>query len=168
MQAGMNDYLTKPFGKDELRDKLIENGLAPANAAPESTEDTAEDDADIVNYAFSKELPVWNKAELAARLGEDEQMLCLLMNRFFEELVVLTADLHLAANAKVADDVRKAAHSIKGAARSVSAYTLAEKAFELENLAKDNVSSLFPRFVQQLDDEIEKLKEETKCLELSA
>ena len=165
MQAGMNDYLTKPFGKDELRDKLIENGLAPVNAAPE---DAAEDGADMTNHAISKDLLVWDKTELAARLGEDEQMICLLMNRFFEELEVLTADLHLAANAKVADDVRKAAHSIKGAARSVSAYTVAEKALELENVAKDNVSSLFPRFVQELDDEIEKLKEETKCLELSA
>ena len=118
---------------------------------------------------LADEAPViWNKQELTERLGDDPQMICLLMQRFFEDLNLLMADLRIAVSFKEHDDVKKAAHSLKGAARSVSAYALGEKAFELELIAKDHVASLYEPTSNDIELEIERLKESTDCLVKSA
>ena len=113
-------------------------------------------------------MAIWNKDELALRLGDDPQMICLLMQRFYEDLAIMMADLHIAVSSKEHADVAKAAHSIKGAARSVSAYALDNKALELELIAKDHVTSLYEPTTKDIEREIERLKESSDCLEESA
>ncbi len=95
-------------------------------------------------------------------------MICLLMQRFFEDLNLMMADLRIAVSFKEHNDVKKAAHTLKGAARSVSAYALAQKAFELEQIAKDHVASLYEPTSNDIELEIDRLKESTKCIEESA
>lgn len=57
---------------------------------------------------LADEAPViWNKQELTERLGDDPQMICLLMQRFFEDLNLLMADLRIAVSYKEHADVKK-------------------------------------------------------------
>ena len=147
IQAGMDDYLTKPFDKEGLRDTLLRNGLMPLTDAQDEPKPSQTGDEKIVADAkddLADEAPViWNKQELTERLGNDPQMIYLLMQRFFEDLNLLMADLRIAVSFKEHADVKKAAHSLKGAARSVSAYALGQKAFELEiERLKESTDSL--------------------------
>ena len=173
IEAGMNDYLTKPFDKADLRDVLLRNGITPLdNALTASTQTVKDDDAghetaeaDLIS---KDEVTIWDKDELAQRLGDDPQMVCMLMQQFFEDLAIMMTDLHIAVSFKEHADVTKAAHSIKGAARSVSAYALGNKALELELIAKDHVTSLYEPTTNDIEREIERLKESSDCLEESA
>ena len=172
IEAGMDDYLTKPFDKEGLRDALLRNGLiSPSDTLDESEPSLTADEkiaADAKGDLTDEAPVIWDKQELAERLGDDPKMICLLMQRFFEDLNLLMADLRIAVSFKEHADVKKAAHSLKGAARSVSAHALAQKAFELELIAKDHVASLYEPTSNDIELEIERLKESTKCIEESA
>ena len=173
IEVGMNDYLTKPFDKADLRDALLRNGIRPLdNALTASTQTDKDNDAGHVtaesDLISKDEVAIWDKDELAQRLGDDPQMVCMLMQRFYEDLAIMMADLHIAVSFKEHADVAKAAHSIKGAARSVSAHALGNKALELELIAKDHVTSLYQPTTNDIEREIERLKESSDCLEESA
>ena len=130
LDAGMNDYITKPVAVRALVDVLNRwlpetNGSpqpAPApTAAGTSTREAAEPD-----------LPVFDRPGMLERLMNDEALAAIILDRFRESAPRQVAAVRTALAAGDADGIRRAAHSLKGAAANVGGERVRRAAFELE------------------------------------
>ena len=143
IQVGMNDVLVKPFKKKDLAEKLgfwadkVSEAETPVIAtAPETGKGTAGGggilDFDVLLDTF---------------LGRRDKVLELL-GRFSAKTRSQLADMEAAAAAGDARTLREVAHSIKGAAWSLSAKSLGDAAMGIESAAADgdaaSASALLP------------------------
>ena len=160
MEAGMDDYLTKPIRAHELDEILgkyiihkAKENVTPPPAAHESSGSEAE---------------VVNANELLERIGNDRD--------FLAELVAVFREDHLSQLAQIAeglarndpDEVKRGAHSLKGALSNLSAPAATALAAQLEqdgmsgNLSQSE--STFAAFKTELNrvlDALSSLSQET-------
>jgi CheY-like chemotaxis protein len=115
LAAGMDEYLSKPIDPARLF-SFVESSEAeqPASARPDRT--------------------VIARQELLTRVGGDEALLREVVQLFLSDCPVRLAAIRKAVEAKNADLLRTEAHTLKGAAASVSATGLAEAAAVLERI----------------------------------
>ena len=154
LEAGMNDYISKPVTPDVLADvldrrlgewkgrhALPERGVSPgvlpdAKGAFEGTNNAP--DADTL---------IWDKNVLRERLLGDEEMVCDIVNGFLEDIPCRMKALEEAVRACDCVAVSERAHAIKGAAASIQAEALRAASFEVEKAGKsedvDSMPSLF-------------------------
>jgi CheY-like chemotaxis protein len=128
LEAGMNDYVSKPISSIVLSDKL-ERWLMP-RAEGIKTEETRQPEPPKI------EASVFDYPALLERLMDDKDLVRIIMNAFLsdipQQIKVLKGFLE--------DDnmvgVERQAHTIKGAAANVEGISLRELAFEMEKAGK--------------------------------
>jgi CheY-like chemotaxis protein/HPt (histidine-containing phosphotransfer) domain-containing protein len=136
LNAGMDDYLSRPIHADELASAL---GRAIPPRAVQEMRDT-----DVLDDSALEHLDV---------ATGDPAFVADLVDTFLREAPVLVAGLKTARQSGDAEEGRRAAHTLKSNARTFGAAGLANLRQELENTAKRQVMSEAAGLVTNIDDE---------------
>jgi CheY-like chemotaxis protein len=122
LAAGADDYVSKPVRREELEaamarvlERPVESALAERPADPE--------------------VPLFNPAAALERLGGDRTFLQELVRLFLQDLSKQEREIAAALAAHDATRLRRAAHSLKGAATYIGALQVQQLAYQLEQAA---------------------------------
>ena len=130
LEAGMDDYLTKPLDISRLQDVLDRfMGRADGEAAPPTGPSTA---AAAVASNDDKAI----RARLTDVAGDDEAFIIELVNAFLSGGEETVHELRAAVELSDAAAIARAAHKLKGAAANLHVNVLATLAFDLETRVK--------------------------------
>ena len=121
LEAGMDDYLSKPVRLHKLRAKLLQV-LGEGGGAQ----------SDKLMNADPNSLVDWDDA--LDGTGGDRELLVAVIDAFLEELASLMPLLRKSVRVRDAEEVKRTAHSLKGSLLSVGAKGPAAAAHELERL----------------------------------
>jgi len=131
-RAGMDDFIAKPVEPDILAGMLHTHlSKTPSQSAGDLAQS-----ADVLESENEDALvPVFDRRTLGERFGNDQELIQVVLESFFQEIPELIENLEMAVKEKDTDTVRTVTHSIKGSAANVNAEQLKEAAFELEAAA---------------------------------
>jgi PAS domain S-box-containing protein len=149
LQAGMNDYITKPISSQQLF-KVISKWLPGEPAAPEAGTSIQRNEP---------EPKVFDRAAVLARLMGDEELVQMLMESFLEDTPGLIEALRQSLAAGDASGAEHYAHSIKGASANLAADKLRRVAFEMEEALKNGRLDAARDRMTELESQFERLKE---------
>jgi len=138
LDAGMNDYLTKPVKSDQLEKMLYKFGQTPIIAVetvlvnppahyPQQAAQVGED----VSVA------VFAQPELLERLGGREEMIPRFVGLFCKGALPEMEGLASALAMNDTDGVRQHAHAVKGSAANIAALRMNRTAAQIEQAAKE-------------------------------
>lgn len=149
LEAGMNDYVTKPVNFPEL-DRTIQNLL---NAG-----DTADTTVSQVQVTDQKQtVMTWNPASALDRLGGDHEMFREICDLFITDLKNKVMAMRTAIENKELARISLLAHSLKGSAGTVGADECRLLAECLENAANGRQETEVHRLIEDLADNLEQL-----------
>jgi HPt (histidine-containing phosphotransfer) domain-containing protein len=123
LEAGMDDYLTKPLESRRL--------CAVVEALAECRPPAAAADSPL-------EEPLALPAQVLARVGGDRQLLAEISRLFVDDAPMHLARIRQAIDSRDADALRRAAHTLKGAAATFEAESLVAAARALEDIGRDH------------------------------
>jgi PAS domain S-box-containing protein len=119
LAAGMDDYISKPIRESELLQVL--EGLAPAVEEPDPTPPAA---------AIDQE-------GLLARFGHNSDLIKVVASLFLEEYPALFSRIKAAIQNRDSEDLRSAAHALKGALLNIDALPAVEAVRKLEQMGQE-------------------------------
>jgi CheY-like chemotaxis protein/HPt (histidine-containing phosphotransfer) domain-containing protein len=125
MEAGMDDYVSKPIRAHELAEAL--GRVVPAARGADGTGHSRDP---------APEEEVLNRAELLDRCEGDRELLKAVVEVFLETSPALVADLRRAVEAGDALSVQRTAHALKGAASNFGARSAVAAALRLETMGR--------------------------------
>jgi PAS domain S-box-containing protein len=139
LEAGMNDYVTKPVSPQALADALAtwlprEDAALPASAAAQriaAAPETAEAGA-----RPEPETPVFDRSAMLARLMDDEDLARAVAVGFLEDMPRQIETLRSYLEAGDAEGVARQTHTIKGASANVGGESVRAEALEMEKAAR--------------------------------
>lgn len=173
LEAGMDDYLSKPFTKVQLQ-ALIEKWMPQQGRALEKVSETAVETLAGVSSSVGQEIvrnirggvvalerrkenlldeaALDNLRQITAANGEN--LLCKAISLFLESAPESMQALYGAIAAQDADALKRLAHSFKSACANLGATSLAGRAASLEAIGKqghcDGADGLFKAMTQEL------------------
>lgn len=130
LAVGMNGFVTKPFRAEELYE--VVEGVA-AQALGELCIDRASGSVQTVDPEVCLD---WQGA--LRNLEGDEDFLLELSEMFLVQCPELLTAVEEAVSQEVGDDLRRAAHSLKGSSQVIGGKATAAAALRLENLGRDD------------------------------
>jgi PAS domain S-box-containing protein len=156
--AGMDEFIPKPMKTEDLTAALMRAGSAlgifaenisresrPQETPPEEVKGEKMDDVPINNDALDK---------LRALVeGEDEDALYRLIIEHIQNVGTLLSTIHGAISAKNADEVRRAAHSLRSSTAMFGAMGASALAADLEVAARDLDWAGMPQRARAVDHE---------------
>ena len=141
LRAGMDDYVSKPVRPEELFEALARLGTSAA-AQSESPP------------AMSGLL---TRGELLAHCGGDDSLMRNLVQLLFDTSPTLLAELRRALDMGNAPEVRRLAHSIKGAIGNFGEPAAYHVAYRVEQLGRDGKLAEAPAAVEELEKALREL-----------
>jgi len=152
LAVGMNDYLAKPIHPKQLA-KMIEQWVPSGTKTSMSiSEEPAHGPAD--------DSIVWDKADLWARYGEDEELVNEILNACLEDLPGRIEELRQAIANGEAENAHRLAHMIKGSGATISSPLLTNAAKHLEELLEGKDVSQANLRLPELEQALARLKQE--------
>jgi GAF domain-containing protein/CheY-like chemotaxis protein len=145
LAAGMNDYVAKPIRPQEL--------VAAIMRAPSRTHDVGEAGAAESRPAVDASV----LARLAESMGGDDAFVAELIEQFVTESPTLVTAARKGLEAGDADEVRRAAHTLKSNAATFGANELADRSSRLEAAAKTGTLDDGLARIEAIDDELERV-----------
>jgi CheY-like chemotaxis protein/HPt (histidine-containing phosphotransfer) domain-containing protein len=136
LQAGMNDYISKPVQVPELRAAIERWGYAFQAATPERSSGPASASASALTPALA---PIdWEafRVMYPENTNGDLAVIREIAALFVDELPKLRAKIHEAVAREDSATLRRAAHSLKGSSAAINAKPLATLCAELEKLGR--------------------------------
>jgi len=155
LQAGMDDYLSKPIHRPELLAMLARRG---ANRAAGRSERPSERDSEAKNTCETAANEVLDRAELLSRLEGDEQLLRELIDAFLDESGPLMQQVSDAVTSQDAAGLERTAHKLKGTVSIFGSRTATQAAQGLETMGRE-------RDLRQGEEGWARLKEQMEALE---
>ena len=128
LEAGMDDYLTKPLDISRLQD-VLDRFMGRADGEP-VTAATSND------AAATRSPDQAIRARLVDVSGDDEEFMIELVNAFLSGGADTVQELRAAVELGNAEAIGRAAHKLKGAAANLHVNNLATLSFDLETRAK--------------------------------
>ena len=108
------------------------------------------------------EKAVFDREGLLERLGGDTELLIELLEIFVEESREMLVSARSAVTDGDAHRIERAAHSMKGALLNIAADAAADKAFQLEQAGRAGELELCPSLLEELEEELQLLRQELK------
>jgi len=137
LSAGMDDYLSKPFKRNQLREVL--GRWLPGRKTSE-TEGLNIDPVSAKYPCSQTQLPALDMDDALKRLGGDEQLLASLFSRFLQQFQNSASSVSEDFRCGNIEKAIHGVHSLKGAAGNLSAAATSEAAGKLESeLCKGNL-----------------------------
>ncbi len=157
LDAGMDDYLAKPINMEKLAE-IMQHWTNQKLNAVQATHP--------VEQASEISAEVFDVADLMTRIADDLELGRELVQAFLDEIPDQIEQLRQAIEKSNVETVRRAAHSIKGAAANVSGKSLQAIAWEMEQLGKagraKEIASLMPELEQRFDTLLQAMKQYLK------
>jgi len=150
LEAGMNDYLSKPINVAELRAALEKwlPRIEAVSAAPQVEEgkthsESGKDDPqkDAIPEPGDKgvdEISVFNEIELLERLMGDQELVNIVVTTFQEDMPRQINALKQSLASGDLTSAHRQAHTIKGASANLGAGNLRQAASEMEKLGSSS------------------------------
>jgi len=148
LEAGMDDYLSKPVMPQDLSD-MLEKWIAKQDSSQQK-EATVSDIKPVQD--------IFDKDDLLDRFMGDEDFANEIMHNFIEEVPRQVTALKEAMNNGDTSMVSHHAHTLKGAASSVSALALKEIASRIETAVETGDLAKAGSLIQNVDEQLEILK----------
>jgi len=158
LEAGMNDYLSKPIQKDMflsamkrwMRSSNKEKAVYPPDKThPVEKESTVQPDC-----------LVFNADEAIARYDGDREVLKMIIEDFIEDTPRTIDKIASAADSGQNAEAGRLAHALKGGASYIGAERIREAAFVIETAGKDNSLEPFSPLISDLKNEYVLFKKE--------
>jgi signal transduction histidine kinase/CheY-like chemotaxis protein/HPt (histidine-containing phosphotransfer) domain-containing protein len=156
LDAGMDDYLTKPIKSD-----LLLQALSRISNKPASTDEavTATVAVQPSSEGLDKALLAFDQNELLERLGGRTELIPRFVGLFCKGVAAQLEGLAAALEDENPDGVRKHAHAIKGSSANIAAQRMYEAASMVEKTAKEGdlstaalgISALQREYLQFVD-----------------
>ncbi|HEY2014196.1 MAG TPA: PAS domain S-box protein, partial [Bryobacteraceae bacterium] len=149
LQAGMDDYISKPIEPEELARALakwLRGTQASTNAAHPEAPPAAQEDA------------VLDESGLMSRLMGDKPLARKLLREFLEHVPTQISNLRQYIEEGDAVAARREAHSLKGAAASVSAAAFRTVASQAEETAKAGRLEAALALLPHMEDQLRRLQ----------
>jgi two-component system, sensor histidine kinase and response regulator len=141
LDAGMNDYLTKPINPDTLTATL--QRWMPAQAADPRERAEAAAQPTTLAEELPAQLPPFDIQAALARTNGKPKLLRKMLREFHQQYTHAAIDLRAQLNAGQVEEAHRLAHSLKGVAATLEARELAEAAAALgQALREDRVEGL--------------------------
>ena len=134
LQAGMDDYLSKPLKLDRIRSKL-EKWLP---AVEKYEDEQTVDGIPVVNVAQHGVSGPIDEERIEELRDSVAGAFNKMVEAYVEDLPKLVTSLEDAVNSKDAEQVQHYAHSIKGSSKNFGAVELANVSKEIEDMGKAN------------------------------
>jgi two-component system sensor histidine kinase/response regulator len=168
LQAGMDDYLTKPVEVQELL--MAVNRLASSKSdrhdsvrpnqsldSPMSDGQAAPRDRCASSKGLADGMPPVDMKTLLTRVENDWDLLHEMMALFLETAPPLLAEIEAGVARRDCHTVERTAHALKGAMQSISAVPAAQAALKLEDLARMGTTEDAGKSLSALKLEFERL-----------
>ncbi len=134
LEAGMNDYITKPIKRTEVREMIEKWTTAPPKEVKNEEIMMTENHASQSEGAAS--LAAINIEQALSQLDGDRELLYEVIEIFVETLPELMEELQQAVTTSDATKLQGAAHSLKGAASNICAEPVRAVAQQLEEMGQ--------------------------------
>jgi PAS domain S-box-containing protein len=154
LEAGMNDYVSKPMSPQALLEAL--NAWLPSDT-PETRPDGPANEV-LVSESMP-EVPIFERAGLVARLMDDEALADRILARFLESTPKQIESLRKSLDSGDAVAAKRTAHAIKGAAADLGAERLRLVAHRIEEAAHAGDLQTAVGHVGELQFQFERLRE---------
>ena len=161
LESGMDAFLTKPIETDKLKallDKYMKKDMKTKEDI-DKIETTTTLEPEYSKKSLPKKMAGINFEAGINRLLGDEELFLELLNDFSNHYACVFQDLRTALEENNIDSVLKIAHTLKGAAGNLSAYTIHETALKLENEVLLNNFEKNEELLKTLEDAFTTLKE---------
>jgi len=165
LEAGMNDYISKPVKVEHLQDALRRWGevvcrktTTVSSPAPEIVSSPA---GDRVNLEVLRQMRETFKSQGGAELVAE------LIKMFFEDTPPMLAKMREGIAQGNIDEIKFVAHSLKGNSRTMGANFLGELAAELELKAKNGSLDGAEKDVEELEREFNLVRQELHQLTIN-
>jgi len=164
IQAGMNDFTTKPIIPEELIEKIqkwtqMEPEPAPVQEALPGAPDMPGSD-----------LPILNLEKALNRAMDDRDFLAILMQEFYGSLKVQLESMRSACQHQDTVEVQKMAHKLRGASASLNAERITAAARQIEltcqrQMESDGTAAAVAPLIQILEKEIHAFKNHAQTID---
>jgi HPt (histidine-containing phosphotransfer) domain-containing protein len=154
LEAGMDDFLAKPFSLGRLRKKVIEWLLPGIDSAPPDAEEP-KSEPDAMPLAAGEVVVDLSRLEELALEAGTPQIVEELSHIFLDDVAKRVVALGLAAQARDQRAYLNVIHTIKGASGNFGAVRMARMAEASERQAKHGDLSQVDAAVAELDRELE-------------
>lgn len=131
LEAGMNDYLSKPLNVGELF-KIIEK-----YSDGDSPDAAVEQPINSLDVMLQKSMDLFDLEKALPRFGDDLPTFFELLGEFLEHIKTSITEMEKAIQNNDAKKIHFLSHSIKGASSNFEAKTISAPAMKLENLTAD-------------------------------
>ncbi|MBN2809333.1 MAG: response regulator [Deltaproteobacteria bacterium] len=173
LAAGMNDFLTKPVRLEELN-QVLTNAVNNLKKSADRDENDADDEEDFTaggdeneSDDFSQEgenrsardTKLFDRSTFLEKLDEDIELYNELLNDFLLSCRSYIQEIEQGVKVEDFEQIRVAAHSIKGSAGSIEASRLQSVAANLESAARQKDRALVHGHRDNLEMEFEILSE---------
>jgi len=155
LNAGMDEYLSKPFRYEQLFDIFEKLFPAKQHPAPQKSPNN--------QHAGSSNPEVIHRKELEDRMEGDWELLSEIGEIFFESHQEMLNDLEKAIQSGNAQEIEREAHGLKGVLGNFSAKKAYQTAYRLEKLGREGkikeAAQLYEQLKQEVGEVVKRLKE---------
>lgn len=173
LDAGMNDYIAKPFDPSELAGKLrrwLDKSLWPKRQRQTKPQPQPHDIQAEPQTTDSDQLPIWDKAGAYKIVRNKPERLAKLINLFLEDMPTRFTELQQLIDTGNTTPVADMAHTIRGVVGNLRGQRLHHIMGDMEQAAKNNAMDTlkqhwpmawdeYQQLTQQLSEELEKLQQ---------
>ena len=145
LDVGMDEYISKPIDArrlGEVMEKVLGAGLTTVPAQPPTQE----------------KKNMFDREALLERVAGDEELMSELVQIFLEDCPNMMQAIRDALDAGAANELREAAHSLKGCAANLAAESVRQVAFALEQIGRDGRMGDAPDAWEKLQREMSLLR----------
>jgi two-component system, sensor histidine kinase and response regulator len=155
LEAGMDDYLTKPISPDEVFETIEKWTRRPKTFEEVLLQEVIDMSDQPTPLDIHKALPLF---------GGDKEFFLEMFAEFAERILIIYQEMQSSLEKSDRDDFGRMAHNMKGLASNFQAHQLTEIANQLEFKAPEADTSILESFLDQLKIEINAVRSFQKQL----